>query len=113
MNAIDVLMEDHRNVRELFRRYGEDSSVEHKELVSEQIFSALTIHTLVEEELFYPAVEDLQPDMIDEAMDEHDIVDDLIEDLKEMRLDDPVFATKMQELIKAVEHHMTEEEAEM
>ena len=113
MNAIEVLKNDHQRVRDLFFRFGEATSIQQKERLSNQIFNELTIHTLVEEALFYPLIEETEPDMIDEAMDEHDTVDDLIEELKEMRLDVPEFEIKIADLRAAVAHHVEEEEREM
>ncbi|MEG1329332.1 MAG: hemerythrin domain-containing protein, partial [Janthinobacterium sp.] len=75
MNAINLLMQDHKAVKALFAQYEglSDRSFATKKKLADQICQELTVHTQLEEEIFYPAVR--RPihdgDLMDEALVEH------------------------------------------
>jgi hemerythrin superfamily protein len=74
MDAIALLKEDHRKVEDLFEQFEKARDKDRKEKLVKQICMELSIHTMIEEEIFYPActgqVEDA--DLVDEAYVEHD-----------------------------------------
>src|SRR6267142_1027743 len=54
-DPIAIFRSDHRKVEELFSSFDKASSLQEKARLTEQICTELMIHTLLEEELFYPA----------------------------------------------------------
>lgn len=118
VNAIDLLTEDHKNVRKMFKDFEkmhEDASPQEKQELVEQICAELTLHTMVEEEIFYPAAREAidDDDMMNEAEVEHASAKDLIEQLQSMDAGDPMYDAKVTVLGEYVEHHVKEEEKEM
>jgi hemerythrin superfamily protein len=95
VDAIDVLKEDHERVRRLFR----DRSTE--------VFQKLLLHAQIEEEIFYPAIRDANPAMVDKSVVEHDIVERLIQEIEQLNSSSQ---TLLEELRKVVEDHMMAEE---
>ena len=119
-DAIALLTKDHRDVKELFRTYQEladnEASADERLAIAQEICEALTLHTIVEEEIFYPALraaaEDFE-DELNEAEVEHSTVKELVEQIKAMDPDEDLYDAKVKVLGEYVDHHATEEEAEM
>ena len=118
-DAVQILKQDHRAVKELFKKFSEtgDGAIKTRAKIAEQIFHELEIHTKAEEEIFYPAVRKVADqegeELLDEAYEEHHVVDLLIAELKAMTPDDACYKAKMTVLCENVEHHIEEEEEEM
>lgn len=117
-NALELLINDHRNVRKLFKEYEkihEKAAAEDKQELAEQICTEFLMHANVEEQIFYPAVRDAIKDeeLIDEAEVEHQTARDLIEQIQAMTPDDELYDAKVRVLGEYVEHHVEEEEKEM
>ncbi len=118
IDAIAMLTNDHREVKELFEQYdklGERASVKKRNLADE-ICTVLTLHAMVEEEIFYPAVRGAvkeAKDLMDEAEVEHASAKDLIAQIREMDPDDELYDAKVKVLGEQIEHHVKEEEKEM
>lgn len=117
-DAISLLIEDHKKVKKLFKSYEQCSKkddIDGKLDIARQIFEELTIHTMLEEEIFYPAARAAikDDDMLNEAKVEHDTAKDLIAQLEEMEGDDPFYDAKMTVLSEYIDHHVKEEETEM
>jgi iron-sulfur cluster repair protein YtfE (RIC family) len=127
MDAISLLEEDHAKVKQLFGQVersgtmaGEGSQTGGMQErggqmhhLFQQIARELEIHTKIEEEIFYPAARAVDQNMIDEAIQEHHQVDELISRIRAMQSTDTQFASLMQELMQSVQHHVQEEEAEL
>lgn len=109
--AIESLKADHRKAEELFARL-EKAGEEEKQTLIEQVCKALTLHTMLEEEIFYPACRDKLPedDPLNEAQVEHDSAKLLIADLMNQRDDDPFRDAKVKVLAEQIKHHVGEEE---
>ena len=116
-DAIVLLKEDHKQVRKLFRDFesaGEDAT-ERKGALVEKIIELLTQHTYIENEVMYPRVRELLPDLEDdvlESYEEHHVADVLVMELASMEPTDERFDAKTTVLIENVRHHMDEEEEE-
>jgi hemerythrin superfamily protein len=110
-DAVALLKADHRKVEGLFKK-AEKAKGGAKEKLVAQICNELIIHTLLEEEIFYPACrgEDVEEDMMDEAQVEHDGAKVLINDLMEAGSDSPMYDAKVQVLSEYIKHHVKEEE---
>jgi hemerythrin superfamily protein len=116
-DAIVILKEDHKEIRRLFREFqqaGENATVTKGKIV-DKILEALTVHTYLENEVMYPEVRTLLPDVEDdvlESYEEHHVADVLCMELAAMKPDDERFDAKTTVLIENVEHHIEEEEEE-
>jgi hemerythrin superfamily protein len=119
MNAIDLLIADHNRVRGIFKRFNEAKEAEDETAMIElagKIFDELTVHTTIEEEIFYPAVHDTSDEIsevVDEGVQEHHVVKTLMEELGKVEPAGEDWVAKMAVLIENVEHHAEEEEKEM
>jgi len=114
-DPIAKLTADHREVKRLFREFeGKgDRAVKAKATLYEEIAEALTTHTALEEEVFYPGVRSVAEEMVAESLEEHQQVKTLLADLAGLEPSDERFDAKMTVLIENVEHHAEEEEKEM
>ena len=120
MDAIKLLVEDHKAVENLFLDYEETEDANTKATLAAAICKDLTVHTMVEEELFYPAAREVGAtmdeavidDLLDEAEHEHAMAKDLIAKIKTMSTGSELDAA-MQKLKRAIEHHVEEEETEL
>lgn len=114
-DAVALLIEDHNKVKQLFREFEKCDDQELKHDLAQQICMNLTIHATIEEEIFYPAAraETGDEDQVDEALEEHATMKELIANIRGMSADDDELDSVVQQLREAVEHHVTEEEQEM
>ena len=117
MNAINLLMKDHKAVKALFAQYDtlSDRSFATKKKLADQICQELTVHTQLEEEIFYPAVRPPihDGDLMDEAVVEHASAKELIAQITAMDPADDLYDAKVKVLSEQIEHHVGEEEGDM
>ena len=109
-DAIALLKEDHRKVEDLFAKY--EHARGKKAEIAKQICMELIIHTMVEEEIFYPACRKagVESDKMDEANVEHDGAKTLIAELEAGSPDDEFHDAKVKVLSEEIRHHVKEEE---
>ncbi|WP_229416702.1 hemerythrin domain-containing protein [Massilia eburnea] len=116
-DAVALLTADHAKVKTLFHEFKQcDASHEGlKHDLAQQICMELTIHATIEEEIFYPAVraETGDEQQVDEALEEHASIKELVEHIRGMAVGDNELNSTVQKLRECVEHHVTEEEQEM
>jgi hemerythrin-like domain-containing protein len=116
-DAIVLLKADHKEVKKVFRQFeqaGENATKRKGELV-QQMIELLTVHTYIENEVMYPEVRRLVPDLEDdilESYEEHHVADVLVGELAMLEPDAERFDAKTTVLIESVEHHIEEEEGE-
>ncbi|MBY8874284.1 hemerythrin domain-containing protein [Micromonospora sp. PLK6-60] len=116
-DAIVLLKEDHKEMRRLFKEFqqAEDAPAARRQKLVGQILEALTVHTYLENEVMYPEVRKLLPDLEDdilESYEEHHVADLLCAELYAMDATDEHFNAKTTVLIENVLHHVEEEEQE-
>jgi hemerythrin superfamily protein len=111
MNPVDIIKEDHRRIEELFAKFLETDSEVTQESLFEQIETGLNTHSEMEERVLYPALRKFAPEKVDEAIDEHAQVKDLLLDLLESDLDEDAFESQFNRLVEDVRHHVEEEES--
>ena len=113
MNAIDLLMKQHGEAKELLSAL-ENAEMEDKQELFEKVADALAVHAAIEERHFYPATkDDRTEDLLQEAVEEHLSVKRLIADLLDMPPSDAQFDAKVKVLKEQVEHHIEEEEGDL
>jgi hemerythrin superfamily protein len=114
-DAIALLKADHDKAQKLFKEFEEAKGEGRKEKLARQICLELTIHTMIEEEIFYPACKDaVEEDLLKEAFVEHDSAKLLIAEIEANEGgSDEFFDAKVQVLSEQVDHHVKEEEEEL
>ena len=116
-DAIVLLKDEHKLIRRAFRDFekaGENAHAAKGKAVT-RIIELLTVHTYIENEVMYPRVRELLPELDDdvlESYEEHHVADVLVMELSMMKPDDERFTAKTTVLIENVEHHIEEEEDE-
>jgi hypothetical protein len=110
-DAIALLKQDHRKVEDLFERFEKSRSEERKQALAREICTELTIHAMIEEEIFYPAChgEIADADLLDESYVEHDGAKVLISEIMS-NINAHFFEAKVTVLSEMIKHHVKEEE---
>lgn len=111
-DAIALLKADHRKVEDLFEQFEKARGDGRKEKLARQICMELTIHTELEEKIFYPACEGkVEEDLLKESFVEHDAAKLLIAEIEAGNgQSDDYFDSKVKVLSEEIEHHVQEEE---
>jgi len=114
-DAIKLLKDDHREVKGWFKEYEALEEDTEKQALADRICLALTVHTQIEEEIYYPATREAidDDDLLDEAEVEHASAKQLIAEIQSMKAGDRLFDAKVTVLGEYVDHHVEEEEKEM
>jgi hemerythrin superfamily protein len=116
-DAIVVLKADHREIKKLFADFQKagDGAEKTKQRLVDKMIELLTVHTYIENEVMYPRVRELLPELEDdvlESYEEHHVADVLVMELANMKASDERFTAKATVLIENVTHHIDEEEQE-
>ena len=110
-DAVALLKEDHRTVEELFAQFEKASGEGRKQKLATEICTELSIHAMIEEEIFYPACEGkVEEDLLQEAYVEHDGAKVLIGEIIGGTPSDEFYDAKVKVLQEQIEHHVEEEE---
>ncbi len=110
-NAIELLKADHREVEKMFSAFESATKRAEKEKIARKVCQSLIIHTVIEEEIFYPACkEHVEDDDLDEAQVEHDSAKFLIQDILSQSPEAPFYDAKVSVLAEQIKHHVAEEE---
>jgi hemerythrin-like domain-containing protein len=117
VNALTLLKEDHDRIKPLLAEIKE--TTERAEKTRSELFSRikeeLTVHEIIEEEIFYPALKHhpKAKEIVLEGYEEHDVVSRLMGELDGMEPTDERFGPKAKVMAENIEHHIQEEEGEM
>ncbi len=111
-DAIALLKADHRQVEDWFEQFEKARSGDRKLELATKICKALTVHTRIEEEIFYPAFLEATEDkgLHHEAEIEHDAAKALIKQIEATSPDDEYYDAKVKVLSEMIKHHVKEEE---
>jgi hemerythrin superfamily protein len=110
-DAISLLKADHKQVKKWFGEFEKARSARQQEL-AQKICMALKAHTIIEEEIFYPAFLEATgaKDIHHEAEVEHDGAKKLISEIEAAGPDDDYFEARVNVLSEMINHHVNEEE---
>lgn len=114
-DAIALLKADHQLVLGLFEQFEKARTPQRKKLLVNQICQELTIHTQIEEEIFYPAFKQALKDkeLVPEANVEHQSVKDLIAQVQGIEPQGEMYDARVKVMGEFVKHHIKEEHTEM
>ncbi len=115
VDAIALLMKDHEEVKNQFDQFAQLGPRAHssKKRLADKICKALNAHTMIEEEIFYPAVKEAGMEekmLIEKALVEHDCAKKLIAKIQAMQPEDALFDASVKVLNDQIVHHIEEEE---
>ena len=111
LNAIALLKADHRKVEELFAEFEAATGAAKKQALVEKICTELSAHTVIEEEIFYPAFRGkVEDDLLNEGYVEHDGSKVFIAELIASAPNEEFYDAKVKVLSEQIEHHVHEEE---
>ena len=117
IDALALLKADHQLVHDLFTRYASAGDCSTKQMIAEQVFTALEMHAQLEENVFYPAYETMTgkngTQLVADSRLAHEHVKELLIELQDIDLDEETFEAQFQELMHTVEQHVAQEEDEM
>ncbi|MEJ7749122.1 MAG: hemerythrin domain-containing protein [Candidatus Limnocylindrales bacterium] len=117
MNAIKLLTDDHAKVKKLLTELEAttERGVKTREDLFSRIKTELTVHEIIEEEIFYPTLKEhpKAEDIVLEGYEEHHVVDLLMGELTALPFDDETWGAKFKVMKENIEHHVEEEEGEM
>ncbi len=117
MDAVSLLRDDHRKVKALLREL--ESTTERGVKTRTELFvrikAELTVHEIIEEEIFYPTLKQhpKAKAIVLEGYEEHDVVNILLGELEALPVDDETWGPKAKVMIENIEHHIEEEEGDM
>lgn len=117
MDALALLKADHDKAKTLMDELEKttERGVKTRQEKWTKLLKDLTIHENIEEQIFYPALHEHPKlkDIVLEALEEHHLVDDIVEQLKDTAFEDEHWSAKFKVTKENVEHHIEEEEGPM
>jgi len=113
LDAVELLEKDHRTVEGLFKKFEKAKDEAEKEEIADQVDLELRIHSMIEEEILYPALKDIDSEIVAESFEEHGVVEELLDELATMEMGDEQFQAKFKVMQENVAHHIEEEEKQM
>jgi iron-sulfur cluster repair protein YtfE (RIC family) len=118
-DACELLDADHIAVKHLFVDYARlalapdaDATAQQRTTLARKICDELTVHAQIEEEIFYPALRETQPEAdeeIGQAYAEHQEAKQLIADIRALGQANPEMDALVAKLNVAIEHHVKQE----
>src|SRR3954463_6361223 len=119
-DVIEVLEHDHREVEEMFKELeglrgaSTDEQKQRRKELTEQVTIELVRHSVAEEVLVYPKVEDeVSAEEAEHAREEHAEAEETLQRLEKLDADDPSFDDELANLMAEIRHHIEDEEGEM
>ncbi|WP_441291009.1 hemerythrin domain-containing protein [Sorangium sp. KYC3313] len=111
MKATSLLEKQHRKVESLFKQL--ESGRSDPALVLAELANELAAHMAIEQETFYPAVQQIKEDLILESFEEHAIAELALKRLLSTSPEDLSFKARVTTLKELIQHHVEEEEKEL
>jgi hypothetical protein len=115
VDLYSLLKRDHQRILALIEELEDSDDNDARAKLFVQLRAEMAVHKEAEERTLYAALSIFPEisDLIEEAMEEHVDMEELIEELDGLAPDDPDFAAQVSELREEIDHHFTEEETEI
>jgi hypothetical protein len=114
MDALQLLRDDHRKVKDLFRQFAEAEDGSTRKAIVDEAVAELMIHAQLEEEVFYPAMRrEGMTELVNHSEEEHHAAEIIMEDLIGTDARGTQLQARFQVLVDIVNEHITEEESQM
>jgi hemerythrin-like domain-containing protein len=117
MDAIALLKDDHRKVKALLDELEPttERAVKTRQELFDRIKDELTVHEIIEEEIFYPTLKQhpKAKEIVLEGYEEHEVVNHVMGELESLPVDDETWGAKASVMIENIRHHIEEEEGDM
>jgi len=117
MDLYQLLKQDHQKAKRLFEQLRDtpDRAAKSRERLFAQLKQEFELHTEVEEEHFYPALRDGDEakDLIEDALEEHNEMEEMLEELDGADKDDESWTEQLAEFQESFEYHVQEEETQL
>ncbi|TCC37456.1 hemerythrin domain-containing protein [Kribbella capetownensis] len=114
-DVIDVLTEDHREVRELANQISASSDADERRDLTDQLIAELVRHSVAEEMYVYPALRDHLPDgdqAVEHDTEEHRELEALMKQLESADAGTTEFEGALRQLQQVLVDHVQDEETE-
>src|SRR3954452_3207289 len=119
-DVIEILEHDHREVEEMFaeleslRGAATDDAKSRRKTLTDQVTIELVRHSVAEEVLVYPQVEDkVSAEEAEHARKEHAEAEETLHRLEKLDADHPAFDDELAKLMAEIRHHIADEESQM
>jgi hemerythrin superfamily protein len=115
-DMISVLVHDHDEVKELFRKIESAPDPQTQRDYADQVTAELVRHAIAEEMYLYPTAREVLPDgddLADEELKEHAEAEELLKRWEKTDPADEEFVRIFREVSKSVLHHIEEEEGQL
>lgn len=114
MDALQLLREDHRRVKDLFRQFSEAEDGSTRKAIVDETIAELMIHAQLEEEVFYPAMQrEGLTEIVTHSEAEHEAAETIMEELIGIDARGTQLQARFQVLAELVIEHITEEESQL
>ena len=111
MQATALLEKQHRKVESIFKKL--ESAKSSPTPLLEELANDLAAHMAIEQELFYPAIQGVDPDMVAESFEEHAIAELALKRLLATSPESEQWKARVTTLKELISHHVEEEEKEL
>ena len=111
-SALDMLQADHEHVTMMFHEYRADAPARQRTTVVRCIAVAIEVHSLLEEEIFYPALRAVTaaPDVLDRGEADQRAAYAMLQQLRVRDTTDVEHDAQFLQVMRAIFHHVAEEE---
>jgi hemerythrin superfamily protein len=117
MDPTRLLKKQHREVEALFKQIHKTKDPDQCRQLMQELVTNLELHMRLEEEMFYPAMREVETkkaeEMVLEAYEEHGVAKMVMREIPNVDPEDERFHAKMTVFQELIEHHVEEEEKEM
>ena len=109
-SATKMIRMDHTHVLATFHKYRADAAPKTKQAIANSICIALEVHAQLEEEIFYPALQSIDSQVVAKSVPEHDDMRRMISALRNMEPGSAGYDDTLMQLMRTVIHHVADEE---
>ncbi|HEV8489536.1 MAG TPA: hemerythrin domain-containing protein [Candidatus Limnocylindrales bacterium] len=113
MDALELLAEDHARAKRVMQELRRTEGPDTRQTLFVRLERDLDAHEAIEQEIFYPALQPRESEIVLEGIEEHHVVDMLMGELDALPFDHEAWGARCRVMIGNIEHHMQEEEVEM